>query len=724
MNHWKKQAAQVLGADDVEKAFLDQSYTFVSNKVKGLMNAPHSLGFEVIHKNDSNTRMVAIFAFKASDQLLYVPVFFLNGEIKGHDLMYQVQRKAMVPSEIWAEYYIQLTASEEGEGMDRSESRRQDRGIDLEKINSPNGRTKSASLLEELSEQTQHKPMLREFLEQESPDFIEKLAKCVEDDFDFANDIYKTYTDLSEVIPPVKQVEKQASSIDGIEVFTGLDDNVKSAADNETIVRDIYTKGYHFKDLRKEGAQNVITEEGEIIMDTVGSPGYYNLTLPDGTQKKGICVECLNPSDYLSPDCGDSDRGTYLTQDSDIGTLPLLDVIYEDGTCVSRIKGPIGEWIEDLSKMDFEPAKDMPEKGSCYRILDTQTGKVGPAFTILKKSTKSGVCCLTISEDWGEPKEIRHNPDVADCDPDNDFYGSGAKFIKVKGTSDLVDVRSETRSLEIERGPLPATNKDIRRMANQTGVKQASVRFQDGFFEYRLPNTRWIGPFEKMGMELALASGFNLSLEDAGDVVKEATSRSVPYNFNIAPNFEKGASRVRLDDEPDFQESINRRFGIMEDPPQHFVVNTYRDREDFPEPRIGDRSDPGLGGGPQSPEAEHMEWLMKAPPEEIAQAAQTMSQPHMFDPGIVGSMVDTYDAISMVDKWLPKLEASLDATGRMVFLYYWKPGDFQEAYGVDDMEELENQLLSNFRSMGDLVMNLIKKSSKRENGPAPIQKSR
>ncbi len=61
---WKKLAATTFADQDVEKAFLDQAYVFIQNKATPLMRAPYKLGFEIVFKNDSNTKMVGIFVFR------------------------------------------------------------------------------------------------------------------------------------------------------------------------------------------------------------------------------------------------------------------------------------------------------------------------------------------------------------------------------------------------------------------------------------------------------------------------------------------------------------------------------------------------------------------------------------------------------------------------------------------------------------------------------------
>ena len=80
---WRKQASMTAANDlDIEKAFSDQASGFVENKVGDLMKDEYRIGFEIVKKNDSNTRMVGVFAFRVDKDLIFAPVFFINGEIK------------------------------------------------------------------------------------------------------------------------------------------------------------------------------------------------------------------------------------------------------------------------------------------------------------------------------------------------------------------------------------------------------------------------------------------------------------------------------------------------------------------------------------------------------------------------------------------------------------------------------------------------------------------
>lgn len=148
---WRKQASLTATNDlDIEKAFSDQASGFVENKVGDLMKDQYRIGFEIVKKNDENTRMVGIFAFKVEKDLLFAPVFFINGEIKG-PLLYRCNTKTFVPAnKDWATYLIESMEMDEGKGRDRS--RRVDSAplVQMQRITfRPPGMRKGASVKEE-----------------------------------------------------------------------------------------------------------------------------------------------------------------------------------------------------------------------------------------------------------------------------------------------------------------------------------------------------------------------------------------------------------------------------------------------------------------------------------------------------------------------------------------------------------------------------------------------
>jgi len=745
---WKKEASQVLDSDNVEKAFLDQAYTFVANKVGKLMQHPYILGFEIVQKNDSNTRIVGIFAFRVAKELVYVPVFFLNGEIKGQDLLYRVDSKTFVPSETWAEDLAQRDVQSSGSGMNRRDSRIRRNDMDLRKLHYP-PHSKRASFfekaedreefLEKLARQIEVEPVLDKFFYEEGPDALLKVAAAMESNFKLANTIYQLYPD-EKLRPEFKpRTIKSASETGGLNVYVGVPaESVKQASDSEEALEGIYKRGYYVEDKRDDSQLSVVVQETEETMEQICGSGKFEVMLRDGGVQAALCAE-LNedelchyfdnngehpgiseaPSDYHPEEAEEGLRPTR-------GRLRKIMAVMEDGTVGKATTNAPGKHITTFSEaIKNDSVKDTPEAGKTYALLNTGTGVYCGIVHVLKKSERDGLHRYTIVKDYRDPVILRHSPDRDDSILKEGFIGRDFKFIEVKasykgpGESEEDGPVSPCHCLDVEYKTLGDEN-DLNAWVFGHGYKGATVSHDMGTFRVEVDGIKASPQMDKLSAELYLMQNLGCHAKVAAELVDQAYAKNYT-RFNVQLP-EKRAAQIQVMDYPEFEQSQDDRFGINMDYPQFFHVDTNYDKEETPGHYIGDGVDPSMGHGPQS--GLPAEVVMSAPPEELASMAQSMNLENIFDHGVVGNLLDTYDAISMLDKWIPDLEKALDAMGRMIFLFYWKPGDFQDAYGVDDMEELENQLLANFRSSGELVMNLLKKSRSQKDGPVPIKLSR
>jgi len=88
-----------------EQALSNLAHAYLKDRAPQLLD--HELGFQLIEKNEDNDRAIGIFGFKVGQQLLYAPVFFLNGELKGHELLYLKDSDTFVPmKENWINYVL------------------------------------------------------------------------------------------------------------------------------------------------------------------------------------------------------------------------------------------------------------------------------------------------------------------------------------------------------------------------------------------------------------------------------------------------------------------------------------------------------------------------------------------------------------------------------------------------------------------------------------------
>jgi hypothetical protein len=78
-----------------EQSFASLAYSYIQDKAPGLID--FLVGFQLVEKNDDNTRAVGIFGFKIGEQWAYIPVFFLSGDLRGHELLYLKNQDSFVP---------------------------------------------------------------------------------------------------------------------------------------------------------------------------------------------------------------------------------------------------------------------------------------------------------------------------------------------------------------------------------------------------------------------------------------------------------------------------------------------------------------------------------------------------------------------------------------------------------------------------------------------------
>jgi len=89
----------------------------------------------------------------------------------------------------------------------------------------------------------------------------------------------------------------------------------------------------------------------------------------------------------------------------------------------------------------------------------------------------------------------------------------------------------------------------------------------------------------------------------------------------------------------------------------------------------------------------------------LQNAAQT-GQQDVFEVGSLKSMLRSMRDDQIMDRFLPPLAKALDATGRLLFQFYWHQEDFEDRYGTADMPELEDGLRNLFEGLGDIVIKL------------------
>lgn len=697
---WKKQAAAVVDDGQIEKAFADQAVGYIAHKARAIMQAPYRLGFEVVYKNEDNTRMVGIFAFRIGKDLYYAPVFFLNGDIKGTDLFYRHTTKTFVPlTAEWVQHLLDSDVSVMGRPVSRQFSMNIPQYMNLGRLIRPDYGTKSASenaaadkllweeFFKEASAPKTVAPVLKDFITADGGvSSLALLTNAMEASIKFANALY-TLLPEDAYMPEISVTEKKAafSAKPTVILHREFGPAVKVASE------DFYQKGYWFEDMRKSAAI-VYEEPGE--MQSISEPGIYEVSVKGGGVIK--CFAARHTDEFLcerAPDYLSNYQKTTSWQLVNLDTKELL----QDWT---RPIMAFPEREDEKEGGEFPCCKKDVETGKAYVIFDTGSGVLSEPFKVVGRKTVDDLIKIDVLREYhSTPVCLTINPDYQRVRLADGVIGTSARFIEIKCEC------SDGEPARFACAFTPGDQRDVRDFIFNAGLKAASVqRFGDDY-RVRTGSMAVTEPMNKLATICHLIREFEIAADTAEQIVEKAAGK--PYAFRYEwPEAVKQARAIHLQAEPQFDPQIDPRFNVMLEPQPRYTIGTEYVPEPVPQQRIGDAWDPSM----------QTQALATATPEQLAQMAEQMQLPNIFEHGVVGQLVKTYDSSALIQKYIPKLEDALDCLGRLLFLLYWKPQDFKQIYGADDLASKESEILSSFRQFGDLVLSLVKQSRPEQSG--------
>lgn len=723
---WRKLAAAAAQQDRgaVERAFCDQAFSAIQNKAQMIMKPPFRVGFEIVHKNDNDTRMVGVFIFRVGKDYFYAPVFFINGSIKGTDLFYEHTKKRFVPlTNDWVEYLINIDPLDEGKGVPVKERGNYRNEINLRGvIESPTTRfnnTKYASAkeayegmcalaLELLSPAYKSASLvggsiLRRFIETDGGfNAITKLANTAKHDFDFANALHLG-SKADNYAPALSYRCKQASDgVTGklvIHMGVGRNSNIKQASTTDVL------QGYQLEDNRKSAEINdTIYDAASEDFQSINGPGVYKVLTTDGLNEM-LC----GYADSLVPLYAKSEFGCSPSMCVDSDPIKRIRAISlgSHGTRTGR-KELFGQFVTD--EVASNPALlDKPEAKKAYSIFNLHDKTLSdPMYVTEITAGDNGLSQVSMVRSYTDstnPVVFQLNPDFDLFDYDAFILGKCCKFVEVK-----FEV-NDSKHIDYKAGFEFGSDSTLTDYLLNAGFKQASVqKLQDGYWLFKgKSQPTWSAPLTKLSAKLALMVEPKVNEAMAEDILKKAeAAKDQRYSFYYT-DATKTALNLRFDEFPQFQEGYDSDFGVATEGNSRAIIPAGRDEPEIERSRIGDAYS-----------QETSDTIDTMNPMQLYELSQSQGMDNLFEHGVVGSLVNTYDAVSLIEGWAPDLEKALDRVGRIIFLYYWKPEDFAQAYGSDDQTQLENKLTSTFKSYGDLVLELLRKTQNRQQGTASL----
>lgn len=127
---------------DFEKSFSTLAHVYLRDKAPSLLK--YEVGFQLIDKNEDNTKAAGMAVFRAGGQWLYVPILFISGRIKGHELLYLKDLDQFVPlKDNWVQEILNKRPSVLGEPIEGAPGEHGISAPDFQSLRAP--RTKFAS---------------------------------------------------------------------------------------------------------------------------------------------------------------------------------------------------------------------------------------------------------------------------------------------------------------------------------------------------------------------------------------------------------------------------------------------------------------------------------------------------------------------------------------------------------------------------------------------------
>lgn len=757
-----------LGGDpsnSFEQSFASIAYTYLQDKAPVLLD--YLVGFQLVERSDDNSRAVGVFGAKHGKQWLLMPVFFLNGDMKGHELLYLKDKDLFVPlKENWVNYIINRKPSVLGEGVPETQQQLGIQAPDMESMRhtpshskfgsfSPPVKqwSKEAGVFPHIAKWATENPSQRYQGLNEALDF----GKFIGTDLRFAkaaaewqktcpvmHNAFATFYDVTSTIKsallrlrdectnapsPIFSYRKAAQSnkkiCNGSVLKQAVADTFKKV---EVITEQVVTENLP---TMNESEKEKLLRDGYLIRDHRSGDevsSVYNTQIPmtlvnpdetgifDVLLKPGVFGRCLV---IVNPLGGSSRVGTALV-DLDSGKRHVnTDLrrifIKQDDQAASTAESEFQKWLSGQSD------SESPQVDARYVLL-TQKG--------------TGTYPFEVRADVGDGVyEVRFDDYIP--------YGySSDRPVVVESTESRFVVFGSRPGSEFRRvgGHLyvPDTAKLVKIRDVPTCAKCRKTReecdcsyFRDS--EYDAPR---LSPGDMADVQLQLinkqASGELHELKiwsDGNEAVINNTRMSkmaalldlvVKHGMRekiakkLIKSSERSAKRWLVKyAAPGLLGPYDAVEGPMSSPfPADPNLSIDPSFGNVPMQYADDGQYVNVPGMQDADARQIYDPMQGLDPQtmQVAQQAAQSGQKEIFDVSAVSGMLKTVRQESMVDKFLPDLIKALDRLGRMLLFFYWHNKSFAERYGKKDLPELEDSLRNSFEDVGDLVLFLKQKT--------------
>jgi hypothetical protein len=755
---WQKSAAP---DSDFEQSFFQLAYQQLQDKLGNLL--PYLIGFETVNKSDDGSKALGVFGFRSNNgQILYVPVFFINGSVKGLDLLYSKNHSQFYPlNEDFADMFLKDDSSGLGEASQETrESIQKDMPTqDMRDIVRPprTGKYTYASVKADespLLDFVRHsgRNVKKAFynMMSNSPAYMQELLK-----FYPMDKIAESVAGM-DVVSPGKDYRKDSDIIpsksDDIEVIEPKSPKAKdlSLSQKETLL----TQGYIIIDKRPDQKKS---QFGVMkFVEKFGNPndtGFYPYVTTQGTIRLGLIL--LRPM-QLQQHFATSDSIIVDLNSTTPGQAYLVDAeqVYVKDQIHIKDFGSVLKMFTDINEVK-------PSFGDTYVLINEKLRCSTPFRVVSSVKEPDGVRRIRI--------ELYHQY----CDQDE--FRLGQRMVKEERAGSARSLPKEDNKYEKVRPAKHLTLVVTKQQGDRLTIQGDLVYVPAGFkvLNLNFGDPSYGAPITAEDAETRGEKRRSIRDEwEAGKPGRRSALVSTMYEKNVLPltvrsngsdyfadiaDFKKNYANVKMakigmvldfglgvkeaaelidglavkkqakgyikmaymgDTVPWYQDEVpyNDEFGhptttgIGQEFPQP-VDQSYQEDPSETNMGRGSRNDPHAGdedyqsaddsggqGGGISQDVNHA--------VQLAQGGQKS----IFDCQSIATLAKYVSPSDKITEYTPYLVSALDRLGRILFLCHWESDKFSEVYGRSDMPQLVELLTSVFKNLGDLIIFLKRKS--------------
>jgi hypothetical protein len=722
-----------------ERSFADLAFSVLRDKVPKLIS--YLIGFQVIDKDEDETKAIGVFGFKYDKNWFYAPVFFINGELKGSELLFVKAMKAFVPlQENWINYILSKKTYTAGEPAKNSDEVRRNVMPDFSPFRtSPLAFGKYGSFnrtgywcqgswfdIDDIMQCFGESPSMEKYsaavermalpnvLHDLGVPAVQKLASMARSSTSFTDALRTFYPEPSDLLykfaldkqsalqvpqpkAPVVPVNKgelifitKEAALDGDKAFDALSDSER---------KQLVDEGVAIRDSRTDKTRVFSASVGKSVQNP-DTTGVYQVL-----GRGGEMFDAIVATSPMSIGEGSCTYATVIRKSDGVFTTASRNDIFVVG---SKEDGDLLKGAVSLSDM----ARDKH-----YVLTDGKRTSI--PVQVVTKNTSNGVTTVHVSESTvylpcgsSESYKVGIRPHTeSKYDPvpvtvpkderpeyakdDEGYYRMGRPVVtneKLHGMHNIgntlfcgPDVKAVpvVQSGNIALGAMPDFESAMYKIG---GLEKVSVYHHAGRYQLRDSNGLSL-PQTRLEFITGVMSNHGVGEADARDMVKGAQFTG-SETFFFKRSSMGGPS---IASEADVASSYDGAWGAQVAP---FVSNhqaltalqgTYNRDIYNPDPKLDRKA------------------------IDMAMSAARTGQKDVFDAGVITSLVKTIDVGALTDKYLANLMLGLDRVGRILFMYYWHHDKFVDRYGQEEMSELEDSLKNTFKSVGDVVLFLKKK---------------